>query len=433
MSRVPPVSLRTPARKTDRRSTFCIAVAIATLLQWSPGARAAWAQTRVTIDAATVVARVQARSPWLRVAESRVGVARAQGAGADLLVRENPTLQVWGGPRVLATGEVLPDVTVALLWPFDLSGSRAPRVTAARLQLQAAEAEADEARLMAVAEGLGRWLDVLATEAEVVVAAREVETNASILQAAERRQRLGVTGAGEVAVARVSLATSQAALAQARGERRARVETLRSLLGYAAAEELDVTGSLDEPAALSLDALRRAAGRHPTTLRGLRAVERAEAEVQLQERLAAPTPRLGLGGGRENEYYGRVGVDVALPVFQRNQLGVATSRAQVALERAERALLAARVTASLESAWARYEAARESLSLLAGAVASADEATTLATRGFELGQRDLLSTLLVVREALTLQRAVLEARVRVARVRLDLQLAAGALIPAVSE
>lgn len=429
MSPMRPGSHWTHRREADRRSIFCIAVAIATLLQWLSGAGRACAQTRVTLDAATVVARVQARGPWLRVAESRVQVARAQGAGADLPVRENPTLQVWGGPRVLPTGEVLADVTVALLWPFDLSGSRAPRVDAARLQLRAAEAEADEARLITVAEALGRWLDVLATDAEVALANREVETNASILQAAERRQRLGVTGAGEVAVARVSLATSQAALAQARGERRARAETLRALLGYAAAEELDVTGSLDEPSALSLDALRQTATRHPTALRGMRAVERAEAEAQLQQRLSAPTPRLGLGGGRENEYYARVGLDVALPVFQRNQLGVATSRAQVALERAERGLLEARVAAALRSAWARYEAARESLSLLAGAVVSADEATGLATRGFELGQRDLISTLLVVREALTLRRAVLEARVRVARARLDLQLAAGALLP----
>ena len=406
---------------------FCIPIATATLLQWHLSLGSAWAQARATVDAATVVARAEARGPWRRVAESRVGVARAQGAGADLVARENPTLQVWGGPRVLATGEVLPDVTVTLLWPFDLSGSRGPRVNAARRQLQAAEAEADEARLVAVAEALGRQLDVLATDAEVALAARAVETNASIVQAAERRQRLGVTGAGEVSLARVSLATSQAALAHSRGERRARVETLRALLGYAAAEELDVSGSLDEPAALSLDALRQAAARHPTARRGLRAVERAEAEAQLQRRLSAPTPRLGLGGGREDEYYARVGVDVALPVFQRNQLGVATSGAQVALERAERGLLAARMAASLEGGWARYEAAREGLAILTGAVASADEATALATRGFELGQRDLVSTLLVVREALALQRAVFEARVRVLRARLDLQLAAGAL------
>ena len=427
MTLMRPTPPRTHARKTDCRSVFCIAVAIATLLQWHLSRGTAWAQVRVTLDAAAVVARVQVRSPSLRAAESRVGVARAQGAGAALLVRENPTLQVWGGPRVLPTGEVLPDVTVALLWPFDLSGSRTPRVAAARLSLQAAEAEAEEARLQAVAEAIGRWLDVVASDAEAALVARQVETNASILQATERRQRLGVTGAEEAAVARVSLATSQAALALARGERQARLETLRAFLGYGEADAVEVTGSLDEPSPLSLDALRGAAARHPTLRRGLRAVERAEAEAQLQQRLSTPTPRVGLGGGRENEYYARVGVEVALPVFQRNQLGVATSRAQLEVERAERGNLTARVGSSLLSAWARYEAARESLAILTAAEPSAEEAAALAARGFELGQRNLVATLVVVRERVALQRARLDARVRVARARLDLQLAAGVL------
>ena len=75
--------------------------------------------------------------------------------------------------------------------------------------------------------------------------------------------------------------------------------------------------------------------RRPVRAAGL--IRAAQTDVTLQDRQGAPVPRVTLAGGRDVEYFTHVGVDLPLPVYQRNQGGRALAGARAETATAERA------------------------------------------------------------------------------------------------
>src|SRR3990167_2816629 len=65
----------------------------------------------LTLVEALDLARQQ--SPALGAAEARIDEARGRGVGASVELRDNPVLDLSGGPR-LAAGETSPDIEVGL-------------------------------------------------------------------------------------------------------------------------------------------------------------------------------------------------------------------------------------------------------------------------------------------------------------------------------
>lgn len=368
-----------------------------------------------------------AANPSVRFAEAQVDLARAGRVGADLFVRENPSVQVWAGPRVLGTGDVIPDLTLALMWPFDFSGSRRARVGVADAGVRLAEARVEEIRREALGEALAGWVDVLAERERVELERHRVALEEAALRVAQTRRRLGVAGDEEPALATASLAAARARLSTAEGEVEAAEAALRGALGIAAVDAVQVAGTLDDASPLVLDTLERQLGERPDLRRAEVQQAQGRAELDLEQRLAAPIPRLGLGLGRENEYYGRLGVDVALPVFQRNQSAIASARARIEVASVERTTLLTRARSELHVAWARYHAAQRSLEALGPALVAADDSERLGTRAFELGQRDLVATLVIYREAAAVRQAHADARAALARARIAVERSAGVI------
>ena len=133
------------------------------------------------------------------------------------------------------------------------------------------------------------------------------------------------------------------------------------------------------------------------------------------------------GVGRENETFARVGVDLPLPIYQRNQTNRAVADARVNTAAVERTAMLASAEAELRAAHAAYVGARETWQTLASVLPSVADVENLATRGYELGSMPLASVVVSRREAAIARVAHLEAVIALERARAALERTAGGL------
>lgn len=383
------------------------------------------AQSTAAVDLDTVLSRAVAASPAVRVAEANAARVAALGVGADQPSRENPTLSVWSGPRRLADGSTLADLTFSLSWPIDLSATRPARLAAVDAQVVESLAARDLARLSARHEALAQWVRLAAAEARARLETERFELATRAQATAEHRASIGVTGAEEPTLARLLVSQAQGRIAAAGTEVEAARVGLRFALGLPWASALSAPEGLTLPAPAPLATLLGSLAQRPDLVRARAGVTSAQRDVSLQRALGRPVPRLGFGAGRENEYYARLGFDMPLPVYQRNQTGVAVAQAQVREREAEAEALQRRAEAALREAMARYEGALEAARRAQASMALARDVEQLSTRAFELGQRDLVSLLSVLRETFAVYEAALGASVAVAEARVALGVAAG--------
>jgi cobalt-zinc-cadmium efflux system outer membrane protein len=114
-----------------------------------------------------------------------------------------------------------------------------------------------------------------------------------------------------------------------------------------------------------------------------------------------------------------------LPLYQRNQTARAVAGAVAATREVERDAAEARVRGEILAAWARCEAAADAFRALEGARAAVEQSERLATRGYELGQSDLTSVVVVRRTTAEARVAFAEALLAWVRARAALDAAAG--------
>jgi cobalt-zinc-cadmium efflux system outer membrane protein len=357
-----------------------------------------------------------------------VTVAQAHRVGANGWSRDNPVVSLWAGPRVLLSGDVIADVTLGLSVPLELSRSRVERVRLADTLSRQADFDLQIAQQNAVFEALELWLAALCATLRMQAEQGRVTLEQNVLRIALSHRSNGATGDAELALATLTLATAQARLSALAGDRNAALAQLRVLLQLNETPSVSPSELGPRPVA-PLEELVARLDRRPDVLRAVQAIEHARVDSALQHALAFPVPRLGLAGGRENELYARVGLDVSLPVFQRNQTAIAVTEQTVALRRTEAEQARLRAEAEVRAAYARHLAALTVLSQLNAAAGAIDDSERFATRAYELGERDLLATTVVYREVAAARAAVLEARIAVATTQLALDRATGAVTP----
>ncbi len=410
-----------------RRQEGChgafLGLLLAVLLILAP--RLATAQETVTLDRAGVVALARLRAPGVTTATVRVGEARALHVGARSLASENPSITLRAGPRFIRGDDPLLDVNLSILWPFDVSGSRGARSSLADAATEAAEAEVTDAQRLAVARALDLWVRTAGALERVRLAEARAALDGALVQSARSRRDAGSGNDLDVALTVVEQADSAARVQAARAEHEALLATLRGELGLAAETEVALAGSLEaaDPPPL-LELLARLPRRSDIAGAAL-AVRAAQADARLQSRLGVPVPRLSLQGGRENEFFAQGGVEVPLPIYQRNQTATAVAGARVATRQAERVATLARAEAELRAAYATYQGFRVALATLRAADEAVDLAEHLATRAYELGQRDLASALVARRTAAEARLRRLEVSIDLARAQVAVDQAAG--------
>ncbi len=431
-----PAAISTVARRGWGLRGLGLALALSGSLV-ANAARAEDEQVAPTSRAAPAALLTRARlvellryAPDTRAGDASVAVSRSALAASGAAA-ENPLLSGLGGVRLNPDGGRPFAASATLSWPVELGGKRDARRGAAEAENREARASNDAVNRQLLLRALLEHAAALRDAAQLKIAEARLENSTRVLASAERRRAAGSVPPLDVALATLQRGRDAALAATAAGDREASLVRLQALLGLPASTPTEVGGplvpELEPPPLPAL--LHRLDERVEVRAAGAR-VHAAKARAARERSLGSPTVSVLAQYERDDgSNVALVGLAVPIPVLSTNQLGKATSSAEVGAAQAR--LVAARATASgeLRALYVRYEATLRARAALAPTAAAAKESMALATRAYELGEGDLASVLLVHREALEAERALLETEHAHAVARLELLVAVGSTPP----
>jgi cobalt-zinc-cadmium efflux system outer membrane protein len=301
------------------------------------------------------------------------------------------------------------EVDLELSYPLDwvVFGKRGAAVASARIGLAQAHAAYDDFVRQRKSEIAASFVDILEA-ASLLDLARQDAADLDRIEAIAR-ERVGVGGAPAVEVDRTAVAVLEARREVRRREAALRIAraALAASLGRTGPDvEFEVEGDLDPghpTASPDLAALQSAAeNARPDLVALQRGVEKAGADLRLARRTAWPelTSRVAYSrqyqqslGFPDISSYG-LGVDVTVPLFDRNQGGIlkaVSAQSQRELE-LRAALLALR--AELEQAASEYAVTREAvLGEDPAQLEAAGRVRERMQKAYEVGGRPLLEVL----------------------------------------
>ncbi len=408
----------------NRRSIVRRAAAAIALASWFSSAPAA-AQT---LDLSRArVAELVTRAPDAQVAQADVQVSRAAATAAGALALEEPVLSGMGGVRMNADGRRTFAGVASLSWPLDLGGKRDAREGAAVAEQREAEATFSVRGRRLLLAVLLQHAGVLRDERNLAIAEARRTNSARVMESARKRREAGSVPQLDVSLAELQLGRDTAAASTAAGERQADLLRLEALLGLTLAGQSTASGSLvPEGEPPPLDVLLRQVDQQAPVREASARVEAARARANRDDSSGTPTLNLLAQYERDDgANIGMLGVALPLPLLDANRLARVTSSAAIQAARAREDAARTLAAAELRELYARYEATRRAMESLLPTAATVTEAVALATRAYELGEGDLASVLLVHREALDAERALLEAEHAHAAAKLELLVASG--------
>ena len=379
------------------------------------------------LDTAQVAQLAQAQAPEVQAAVSRVEEARALQVGAGTWAPSNPELGLQVGPaRSSLRAATLVEFMVTLKWPLDIiSGAPHLRSQLADARLQEAEAELLAVRRSALATALDLYMQAASASAHAQLAAARLALDTDLLRSAQVRRDAGATGDADVALATVLQAASRASL----HTRQAAAQSLQlALYQHLGLDPPPEAAPLTLPAAPpppALQPLLQQLPQRPDLLLARSTEAAARLHSGLQERLAWPVPRLTLEAARNPEYTAEIGLELPLPVYQRNQTNAAVAVAQLQSRSLATRLSERRASTELRAAHGTYTAAVAAYTTLQAAAPAMDDAEHLAQRGFALGQIGLASWVAARRETVQARAALIDAHTAAVRAQVALALAAG--------
>jgi cobalt-zinc-cadmium efflux system outer membrane protein len=377
------------------------------------------------LDWQTVAELARQFAPNVRLAQARRAELDAQHRNIRAPSSGNPELALTGGPGFVNQDNTPAlEFMLSLTWPVDISDSARARQSWADQHSLQADLELEDAGRLAVGYALDLFARSCGAEARVEVAQARAALDAELLRIARVRRDAGDVGDGDLALAQMMSAESDALLRIAQGDDQAILLQLAMQLGLpeVAPPHLCHAGwPMPKPLSALLDGLA-----NRSDLRRAK-VAKASAELDrtVQQRLGWPVPKVVIGGGRGPEYQGELGLTVPLPVYQRNQVNAAVAAAHVGTAQTEMALLQRAAAYELQAAYAQFESAQAAYALLQEAKSAIDDAEHLALRAFELGQDTLARAVVTRREVVFARAALQQANLDMTRARIALCVAAG--------
>lgn len=382
------------------------------------------------------------------LAAARIEIERARARVRQAGLRPNPTVEFEqsSGRYTGSSGEGETSVGVAL--PLELGGKRRRRIELAQAEVEAVEADiADRERRLAA--------EVRLIHVEALAALRELETTENLnnldLQTTrfvQARVNEGETAPIELNLLRVEVDRLRSRRALIEGRLKAALLRLKNLAGIPAIEPLRLREDLVTPVLplppTSQEAAIEIALRHRPDLKLARLNEEvAQAGLYLARANSTPdmtafsrytlhrssyedTP-VGLRNDRDRLL--TFGVSIGIPVFNRNQGAKAESAAAISQARTRREFLESVVRLEVESAYARYEAARAAVATFEqGVIARSNDNIRVVRAAYELGQFSITDLLNEQRRLVDSQRDFTETLAEQYRALADLQTALGIAI-----
>jgi cobalt-zinc-cadmium efflux system outer membrane protein len=353
-----------------------------------------------SVDLTALLAYADEHAPALVVARSRGALGDAALAEASPLLPENPQLQAQAGPHVDISGATDVDVSVTLTQRVSISGARGASLEAAERFKDLTEAEIEEVRWVVHCDVHTGYHAALVARERAKLAAQALAFQEDVLRIVKRQIAAGQSSPMSERLAEAEVAQArQQALAAEQAYLAARLD-LAELSGWPAARPPVPEGTLDAPHEVPpLETLIAKAREHLPAFRTYTAaVREAEGRIDAEERRAWPEPTIGVqvfhegGVAAPPPAFGVQGiVSVPLPVWQRNQGGIARARADAGVAAARKTsgetVLVAQIAknhSAVVSASARVK------SYGADVLPRFDENLKLVRRAFDLGEVDLL-------------------------------------------
>jgi cobalt-zinc-cadmium efflux system outer membrane protein len=408
-----------PTTITDRwRASMRVLVLCAASVM---SAVAAGETTVLTLEQALARASSEGSATLIAASERERAAARARQARAW----ENPTLSV-EVENVLGRGPYrdfdAAESTVSLSQPLPLGGGRGARVRAARSDEQAATAAIALAALELRRDVALAYAEAIAADRLAGIARERAALGAQTRAAVERRHAAGLES--DLQRARVEVETVGM---QADARRRAAAALAHRRALAAHWREATVTAALDEAwfdAAPDVafdgvpDAAPDTAPNHPRLVVARARVEQARAEIEAARRapfsgLEATVGTRRFEGAPGADHAWVLGLSMPVPVWDRNEGGIAEARAALQgaefdLERAARDLLAEREAALAE----RDAATLEVDTLTMSGLPASKSLAQLSVQGYEAGRLSLIERLEAERALVQTQEDLVAARLR---------------------
>lgn len=395
----------------------------------------------LTVD--ELVSRALADNPDLRATRAEVEAASGRLRQAGL--RPNPMLELSGQKAVSPDNNLMIGLTV----PLDLNGRREGRVGVAEreLAMKIAQVRDRERRLAAdVSVKAGEWL---AARRNVAVTDDLLRTNRQALRLIQDRVREGAAPPLEESLLLVEvnrldanrqLLTSRVEIASLQ---------LKALAGMAPDAPLHLRGDLSTPPPLPdvTEAVRRSLAIRPDLEMARADVARAGASVRKEQAEGRWDASINVGYQRQDfgfdlngltangtarpihdvfHYFGG-GVSITLPMWNRNQGGIAAARAEV--QAAERRLHFMELMARQEvgAAVAQLDAARRSLDIYERGVREvAQRNLDVVRRTYELGRISLMDVVAEQRRFIDIEHGYTDALKQAYDAAVDVRRAVGA-------
>jgi cobalt-zinc-cadmium efflux system outer membrane protein len=314
----------------------------------------------------TALAAALRNSPRLEAFDWQVRADEARALQAGLL--PNPTVGV-EGENFAGSGEFngydTAETTVFLGQLVQLGGKRAKRRRVAMLDRELSGWDYEAARLDVLTETTQRFVAALAARERLALAGETLRVARESLEATRARVRAGAASSIEEARSEVSVATME--VEQTRRE--VELDATRKALASSWAGQPRFTtlrGQLDEVRPLpSLERISEALEENPDLARWASEVSRREAASDLARAGAIPDVTAGLGVRHFNDTDDAAlvfGIEVPLPLFDRNQGARRAAQADAnrarAMARATRLEVSRSLIASHSTALAAFENSR---------------------------------------------------------------------------
>jgi outer membrane protein, heavy metal efflux system len=379
------------------------------------------------------------------LAAARIEIQRARGRLRQAGLRPNPTLDLEQTTGRFTDSPDERETSVGIAVPIELGARRKRRVELAQAELQAVDAEvADRERRLT--------LEVMTVYAEALSALRELETTESINQVdlqttrfVQARVNEGESAPLELNLLRTEVDRLRSRRALVEGRLTTALLRLKALAGISVTEPLRLRedlATIRHPVfPQSIDAAMEIALRSRPDLRLARLNEEvAEAGLKLARSSSSPdltaftrytvshsafedTP---VGVLRDRDKTLTFGVSIGIPIFNRNQGNRAEAEALVSQARKRREFLEQLIRSEVQSAYARFEAARSAaLTFEEGVIGRSTDNIRVIRAAYELGQFQITDLLSEQRRLLDSQREYTETLTEQYRARADLQAALG--------
>jgi cobalt-zinc-cadmium efflux system outer membrane protein len=352
-------------------------------------------------------------------------------AAKELQATEGPLIQaqVLPNPELVVGGDNLGNsrktevgdraAVVGFEQLVELGGKRAARVRIAEAGRDLAGWDYAAKRVEILAAASQRFAEVLASQARVTLATESVQLARDFADAVANRVQAGRVSPVEETRARLTVASAEIELEQARRELESARRSLVALWGEREPRFERAAGDLERVVPLPpRERLAERALANPALARWTSEVERRRASVEAERAKAVPDVKLSAGVSRfstYNDYAYLVGISLPIPVFDQNRGGILEANRRLDKTADERRAAEARVLTELAQTYQRLAAiANEITTLRATLLPGARSAFDAATTGYQLGRFGFL-------DVLDAQRTLFQVRTQALRAYADYQ------------